>query len=357
MSKPSIAIVNCYKQPDYVRAVSLRQGLRDSDVFENVIVVKNTHTGVQRYLDVIIELIKVRFTQNPDVYLLTFRGYEILPFLMLIALGKKVVYDEFINPYEWFVYEHKKFSASSLPGRLLKSAFQFMGRHVTTILADTQSHADYSAELMDIPIQKYKAIPVSTDEETFQPIAPRQHDGFRVLYYGNMLPLHGVQYVIDAATKLADHKDIIFHLVGGKEEVARRVEDAVAEGAHIEYDEWIPYAQLPEAFAQSDLCLGGPFGGTVQSQFVVTGKTYQFMAAEKPAVIGANKESHVFKDGIDSLIVPEANPDALAEAILWAKDHPMELQKIAAAGRQLYEKEFSNKRVADDLRDLFTTLL
>lgn len=351
---PSIAIITCYKQPDYVRAVSLRQGLRESGVFKDVIVIKNRHTNVLRYVDVLLSLLKVRVTKNPDVYLLTFRGYEILPLVLMIAIGKKVVYDEFINPYEWFVYEHHKFADGSVPAKFLRALYTWMGKRVTTILTDTPSHAAYSANLMSLPVKKYASIPVSTDENTFKPIATKPHKKFRVLYYGNMLPLHGLQYVLEAAVKLADDKDIVFHFVGGKADAQAMVQSATEQCANIEYDAWIPYEKLPETFAISDLCLGGPFGGTVQSQFVVTGKTYQFLAAARPVVVGANKESHVFTDKQDALIVPEKSADALVDAIVWAKNHPKELAALAKQGRSLYEQDFSNQRVATDLQRIFS---
>jgi glycosyltransferase involved in cell wall biosynthesis len=353
MKKPSVCIITCYKQPDYVRAVALRQGLRDTGLFEDVITVKNTYTNALRYAEVLGRLIKIRFSKNPDFYVLTFRGYEMLPFVWLLTIGKKLIYDEFINPVEWFVYEHKKFKPDSVPARLLRSIFRWFGRRAATILTDTQSHADYSAELMSLPITKYRAIPVGTDEKTFHPMAPIAHDGFRVLYYGNMLPLHGLEYAIDAAKALAGRSDITFHFVGGKQPVVDMISAAQAAGAHIEYDKWIDFQKLPEVFAASDLLLGGPFGGTVQSQFVVTGKTYQFIAAARPAVVGENKESHVFTDKENALLVPQADAEALARVIAWGADNRDELEKIGQRGRKLYEDQFSSKRIASDLTLLF----
>jgi glycosyltransferase involved in cell wall biosynthesis len=231
--------------------------------------------------------------------------------------------------------------------------FRWFGKRTAAIMTDTQSHADYSAELMNLPIEKYRAIPVGTDEKTFHPIAPIPHEGFRVLYYGNMLPLHGLEYTIDAAKALAGRSDITFHFVGGKQPVVDMISAAQAAGAHIEYDKWIDFNKLPELFATSDLLLGGPFGDTVQSQFVVTGKTYQFMAAARPAVVGQNKESHVFTDKVNALVVPQADAQALASVIAWGADSPEKLEKIGQQGRKLYEDQFSSKRIASDLTLLF----
>jgi glycosyltransferase involved in cell wall biosynthesis len=353
MAKPSICILNCYKQPDYIRAVVLRKALKDTDSFDEVIVVKNKRTNALRYVETMVSLIKVRFTKNPDVYVVTFRAYEILPFVRLITAGKKLVYDEFINPIEWFVYEHKKFGADSIPAKAMEAIFRYYGKRAALILTDTQSHAEYSARLMNLPIEKYRSIPVGTDETAFRPIKPASHEGFTVLYYGNMLPLHGLRYVLEAAKQLADRPDIRFHIVGGKRIVQDWVEQARENGAHITYDAWVDYKKLPELFATSDVCLGGPFGGTVQSQFVITGKTYQFLASAKPVIIGANRESGVFTDKQNALIVPQADAAALRDAIVWAADHPTELADVGQAGRRLFQRLYSTEHIADELRAAF----
>lgn len=352
----TICIVTCYKQPDYVRAVTLRRGLVDTGLFDNVIIVKNKSSGIKRYLEVFLELVRVRFISDPNIYLITFRGYEILPLVLLLAAGRKIIYDEFINPVEWFVYEHKKFSERSVAAHVLKECFRSMMRRCAVILADTSSHAQYSSRLMNIPLTKFQAIPVGTDELVFTP-RKQLHKGskgpFRVLYYGNMIPLHGIEYVIETAVELANRRDIEFHIVGGKKDLQSKVRVAKNKGAHIRYDAWIDFDELPALFAASDICLAGPFGGTLQSQYVITGKTYQFMASARPVIIGDTKESNVFTDKKNALIVPQANTQALKDAIEWAYNHPVELKHMGENGRILYEQMFSAKRIENDLRVLF----
>ncbi len=357
--KPTICIVTCYRQPDYLRAVTLRQGLKDCDVFSEVTVIKNRHTNALRYIDVLIDLIKVRFNKNPDAYLITFRGYELLPLVLIIGAGKKIIYDEFINPVEWFVYEHKYFVGPlSFLGHLLRICYSAMMKKTNAIIADTDSHAKYSSQLMSVPINKYFTIPVGADETIFRPatITTRKPgQPFRVLYYGSMLPLHGINYVLEAAIIMASNQDIEFHIVGGKKKIAKIVEGARALGANIRYETWVDYKKLPQLFASSDLCLGGPFGNTVQSQYVITGKTYQFLASARPTLIGDNQETKLFVDKKNAIMVPRASQAALVGAIEWAFLHPKELHLIAQNGRKLYEQEFSSRQIADYLRRLFAS--
>lgn len=350
-----VCIVTCYKDPDYVRARTLRKALLDNDGVE-LTIIKNGHKNILRYPEVILKLIYARFTKRPDVYLLTFRGYELLPFLWLITLGKKRIFDEFINLIEWTVYEHKKIKEKTVVAHVLWRVYRFFLKRADIILTDTTIHAKYSAQLMMLPVEKYQAIPVSTDETVFKPLNVGKLDTFRVFYYGNMLPLHGLQYVLEAAVMLKDNLDISFLFVGGGKETKVMVTKAQEEGARIEYKSWVPFDKLPVLAAQSSLCLGGPFGNTLQARMVVTGKTYQFLAMAEPTLVGEIDETTSFVNKQNCLIVPQADSQAIADSIVWAQQHPSELQAIGVAGKDLYTRELSSQavytRISTILEDL-----
>jgi len=351
-----VCIVTCYKDPDYVRARTLRAALR-ANPENSVIIVKNSQRGVLRYLEVIFKLLAARLRHHPDVYVLTFRGYEFLPFFNLLTIGKKRIFDEFINLVEWAVYEHRKIRAGTLPAQILYSLYRSWLKRSTIILTDTQAHADYSAKLMKLPLEKFVAVPVSTDEEVFKPRENvAKHKSFQVFYYGNMLPLHGLKYVIEAAILLRDHEEVNFLLVGGGDKVVTEIEQAKKQGAHIAHMKWLPFEQLPIKAAESSLSLGGPFGGTLQSGMVTTGKTYQFLSMGVPTLVGQTDEKVALKDGKSCLSVPQANAQAIADKILWAKSHIGQLEQIGLEGRKTYKKHYSNKVVADILKGVIQSL-
>lgn len=349
----SIAVVTCYRHPDYVRAVSLRDALRRSGLFEEVRVVKNRSTGVRRYLEVTRTLWRMR-RDRPDAYLVTFRGYEILPVALALAGGRPVVFDEFINPVEWFVHEHRKFREGSLPARVLRALFRRWSLRSQAVLTDTAAHAELSSRLMSIDRAHYHPVPVGADEATFAPRerAPRAEAPFTVLYYGSMLPLHGLDHVLAAAVRLTGRDDIAFRLVGGDDDTVKAIADAVAAGARIGHELWVDYAELPAVFAECDLFLAGPFGDTLQSRHVITGKTYQFLCGGLPTVVGRNAETGVFTDRKDALVVAQGSADALVEAIEWAAAHRGELAEIGAAGRALYLERYSQGALAAALADV-----
>ena len=353
-----IAIITCHGDPDYIRARTLRAALQGFDDFE-ILVLKNKHLGLLRYPEMIWRSLLLRVVRRPDIYILTFRGYELLPFLALISWPRPLIYDEFVNPLEWLREPGVEKWARFVPIPPLHWLYKLLLRRCNVILSDTKAHAVYSAWLMSLPRKNFRAIPVSTDETVFQPQRLRLGDSqnFRVLYYGSMRPLHGLSHVLEAAELLKEHEAITFTIIGGGDEAAAQVHTAKKRGLNVNYISWVTFEDLPGVIANTQLCLAGPFGNTTQAQHVITGKAYQFLASSMPTVIGENQATEVFDDETNCLLVHQADAKDLADTILWASERPKELQKIGEAGRQLYEAKFSNEVVATKLHKLIRELL
>lgn len=350
-----LAVITCYFDPQYVRGQVIRTALSGEPGI-TVVSLLNRRKGLLRYPEILAKLIALRLRDKPDAYLLTFRGQEILPAVLAVAGRRPVIFDEFIVPLAYATGESHRRS----PAILVKHALARVSaplyarwlRRCALILADTDQHAALSATTSDVPRDRYRTLPVGADERVFRleqrPAA--DHDEFVVLYYGNMLPLHGLDTVLEAAVSLADRADIRFELIGGGAGVAELIDTARSQGARIRTRSWVPYDRLPAVIAASDLCLGGPFGGTPQAQNVVTGKTYQFLASGAPTVVGLNDASaEVFADGDTALIVPQKDAAALAETIIRAADDRHELLAIGRRGRELFERRFSTPVLGGEL--------
>lgn len=364
----TVAIITCYKYPDYGRAVNLRAGLLANPDIQTI-VIKNRYKSIFRYPEVLLKVITARVRHRPDMYLLTFRGYEMLPAVSLLALGKPVILDELINPLE-VVSEHRQLYKGKLTNRLMSlwqlfgSLYNLLLRHCRAVIADTAAHADYSSKMTGMPRNRYQVIPVGANESIFKspsrPVAQSPSPvGFTVLYYGSMVPLHGLSYVLEAAEKLEDQPHINFLLIGGSKNASIQIEESIKNGARITHKDWVEPKYLPKTINQAGLCLGGPFGDTIQSQLVITGKTFEFLASAAPALIGETKEtatSKQFKDKVNCLMVPQGNAAAIAEAIVWASTHPNELSKIGLAGSQLYKQSFSQSIIAQKLAKMIDEL-
>jgi glycosyltransferase involved in cell wall biosynthesis len=326
-----------------------------------MIVVKNQQRGWLRYPEMLVRLMRLRWGEKPDVYLVTFRGQEILPLVLALAGRRPVIFDEFIVPIAYATGEgHVPSAAVRAKHALAKASRPLYGRWLqrcACILADTQAHAELSARTSQLGLDRFCVLPVGADEELFappdDPSLVRGLGPFEVLYYGNMVPLHGLPVVIDAAVRLKDRPDIHFVIVGGRPDVEERVATAVAAGARLAHEAWVPFEQLPLRIRNADLVLGGPFGGTPQAQRVVTGKTYQALACAAATVVCRSQATApVFLDGKNALVVDQDDSAALAEIIRWAGDHRGEVAEIGRAGRRLYEERFSHRVIAATLAEV-----
>lgn len=349
-----LCYILCYRQPDYVRSMSLLAALRrmrGAVVLEAV----NESTGWMRYVETIARLVRCRLTGRSDLYVLGFRGYEIFWVVRLLTAGRVLVFDHMMSPYDSLLNERKAIRRGGLLDALVYRYERGILRFSDLVLTDTESHRRYFAELFGISPGKIAAIPVGTDESLFRPHpgAAAEGDGLlHVFFYGSFQPLHGVPVILEAA-RLLRGSPVHFTVVGGK---------GPGEGGHGDGEEplpgvtrlgWVPYRELPAMIARTDLCLGGPFGDTGQARRVITGKTFQFLAMGKPVVVGRTEDDAGFEDRRNCLLVPQGSGEALAEAIRWCLENRDRLAEIGRNGRLLYERRFSTECIATQLQPHF----
>jgi glycosyltransferase involved in cell wall biosynthesis len=353
-----VCYVLCYKDPNYIRSQTLLAALEKISGLE-LLIVKNSRRGLLRYLEVPLKLLAARLRHRPDVFIVGFRGHEVFWLLYPAMIGKRIIFDEFINLHDWLVSEHKKLREGSTLTRLIDGYMKWVFRRSNIVITDTDAHAQLTVATYGLSRKKIAVVPVGADEEIFYPRPAAGADKFEVLFYGSMLPLHGIDMILDAAALLASkdkYKDLHFTLVGGRDnpQMLRMVKAFIESNKlkNVRHLPWVSYGELPRLIAAADLGLAGPFGGTGQARRVITGKTFQFLAMGKPALIGKTAAAGEFEDKVNSLLVNQADSWALAEAIGWAYDNRGKLEAIGQAGRRLYEDKFSIRVIGDKLNTL-----
>lgn len=350
--------VLCYYFPQYVRTQTLLDGMREIAELKTYTAI-NKSTGLWRYIETLLKIIVVRLTRRPDIYILGFRGYEVYWPVRLLTLGKPLIFDHMMSPYDSLLKEKKQVRAGSLLDKLIYLYERAILKNASGVLTDTTNHQLFFADLFNLEKSKFYPVHVSTDEKLFRPCTKTtKNELFQVFFYGSFLPLHGINHILTSASLVRD-LPIEFYLVGGHKTNLNHFHDQVKilRLSNITHVPWIPYQQLPTAIANADLCLGGPFGNTGQAQRIITGKTYQFLAMEKPTVVGTISPNPGFIDKQNCLLVPQANEQALAGAIRWAYNHQDALPAIAARGRAFYQENFSIQKVGQNLRHIVYEVL
>jgi len=308
--KLRILYISTYK-PNYTRTDSVLELFK-----KNKIKFKSVLTGKSKlkYFKAIYNLIK--YQKDYDVIFVGFRGQEILPLIKLFS-KKPIIFDSFVSIYDTLCFDRKILKPESFIGHLLKSYEIFLCKISKIVLVDTKTHKDYFEKEFNTKNIDY--LYVGCNEKIFRPIKIKKRKSEKIVFwYGTKGPLklQGAEIILKAAKLCEKNKKIKFVLVGP---IKQKYQALIKELkiSNIKFIDWIPYDKLPKEINKSDLCLGGHFSNINKAKRVIPGKVFQFLACNKPIIIGdnpANKE--LFKSNKLIYFVKMNDEKALANKIL-----------------------------------------
>lgn len=235
---------------------------------------------------------------------------------------QKITWDMFLSLYDTVVIDRRMIDGSSPVAWLLWSAEWLACRAAYRVLLDTGAHAEHIAGIFRLPARKLGAVPVGGEPGSFRRLpAAQTHDGpTRVLFYGQLIPLHGLNTILEAALSERG-REIDWHLIGTGQD-RKLIEIALAENAHdhITWQDWVPYEDLTQAIERADICLG-IFGASGKAASVVPNKVYQALMSGR-SVISRSSPAMVETFGTDTAglkLIPHSDPEALLDAIAELK--------------------------------------
>ncbi len=228
---------------------------------------------------------------RPDLVLLGFPGVldviVVAPFARL--RGVPVVWDMFMSLYDTVVRDRRLVGPRSLAARLLHAVEGLALRGADLVFLDTEAHARYVESLYRLPPNRCGAVWVGVEVEQFripEPASPAPRPSgapLRVLFYGQLIPLHGIDTIVAAARLMAEDP-VEWTLVGrGQESAALRRRLAETPLPKLRWIEWVDYSDLKHWIAEADLCLG-IFGTSDKAASVIPNKVFQVVAVGRPLV-------------------------------------------------------------------------
>ena len=178
------------------------------------------------------------------------------------------------------------------------------------------------------PEDKLYYLPRGVDVERFTPGARPPH--FRAVFCGALIERKGVHYLLEAWHRL-DLKDAELWLVGAVHaEMRPYLEKFARENVKV-----IGFAHEPEKYLREasihvfpSLCEGSAKA------------TYEAAACGLPQVT-TREAGDVVEDGIQGIIIPPADVDALAAAIQQLYDHPEIVERMSLAARERVVENFT----------------
>jgi glycosyltransferase involved in cell wall biosynthesis len=343
----------CGKERSYVRNVMMMKGLRNCGC-EIIDCSNESGTYLRRFINSVFTFFTAR-KMDFDFVFIGCLGHYFVPLIRRVT-PKPIIFDPFVSMYDTMCLDRKRFRPDSTAGRVLYWLDKTACTQADRILLDTDAHIDYFAGSFALPREKFLRVLVGADESLFYPRESRREDvKFHVFYYSSFLPLHGTEYVVQAAAALQEQRDIVFTVVGrglehGK---VRALAERLGVG-NIRFIDWIPYEELPLEIAKADVCLGGHFSDIDKARRVIAGKTYQFIAMKKPVIVGdcpANRE--LFIDRQNAFMVRMADAESLANGVLELKANQALREKIAAEGYRTFMDKCNNAAIGRAIAEIF----
>ena len=348
-----ICYVLAYRAPGYIRTRSLLAALNSLPNIECHTAI-NTCTGIGRYRDTLEQVKHIERKYKPDLYILGFRGHELYWPLRRLIGKRPLILDAMMSPSLALAQENQYGLAGRLLSRLITPIEKSILRDANFILTDTAAHVEAFGHRYQLNPTQLAALPVGAVETAPVAQSPGQSDRLRVLFYGSFLPLHGSNVIFQACHTLND-LPLDLDFIGTNAHVETQLQQAFKPGLPLRYRarRWVPFEDLLQhELPTADLCLGGPFGNTPQAQRVITGKTSQALAQAVPTVVGETAAMQGFIHQQNCLLVPQANPQALAMSLRWAFENRTKLSDIGQKGRQLYQEQLSLAVVAQGLGNI-----
>lgn len=255
--------------------------------------------------------------KNIDVVFVGFAPQLIIPFLKFKFRKKTVIMDFFISMYDTLVCDRKKVRKDSFFAGLLHQIDEKTLAYADRVVVDTRAHGDFFCKEFGAKPEKMDVLYLQANKSIYYPREQKKksmlQDKFIVLYFGSILPLQGVDVVIQAAELLQDYSNIYFYIIGPVNSGLKKMHQD-----NVEYIDWLSQEKLAEYIAMADLCLAGHFSGEIEkARRTIPGKAYIYDAMEKKILLGENAANHeLFEAGNGKYFVQMGNPRALADKIV-----------------------------------------
>ena len=265
--------------------------------------------------------------------------------------NKPLIYDAFISIYDTAVYDKKEVDKDSLLARYYFYQDRILASISDLVILDTNAHIRYFSRVFDLPISKFRRVLVGADDELFYPINVEKENTFDVMFWGTYLPLHGLEYIIEAAKIVEKEKNIVFHIIGKGPfylDILRLAKKFNVK--NVKFIDPIPFEKLPKYLAYADLCLG-IFGTSGKARRVIPNKVYEALAMKKPIITGDTVGAReILSHKNNSYLVKIGNAEAIADAILELRDNTDLRMKIAENGYKLFKEKLTPKAIGKEFK-------
>ena len=322
------------------------------DLGIEVLECNTTERGLKKYLDLARKLRALR--GRYEILFVAFPGYTTAILAKLLSHRRRMILDAYISYYDTLLdrKRYPRYHPRLLMGLFLDTLSTFLADEVLTI---NSAYRKFFIEKIKVSPAKIHVIRKGADQSLFYPRNEIENShvsagSFVVGWYGSFIPLHGVEYIIEAARVLKNESEIEFWLIGTGQTYERM--RSMASEHQLDAVKFLgryPYEELPKMIQRMDVVLG-IFSPNEKAMRCVTNKVYEAIAMGKAVITEdspANQE--IFTHRRDVYLCEPGSGQALADAILEMKNNPDLKKTLEIHSYQLFRDRFSRKHIAADL--------
>jgi glycosyltransferase involved in cell wall biosynthesis len=279
-----------------------------------------------------------------DVLIVGYPGHLDMRAARRVAQGRPIVFNPLVSLEDTIVGDRGLTGPSSAKARAIRRIDHSAFRGSDLVVADTRAHARFFAERFELRDDKLAVCYVGAEDRLFTP-GPQSSEPFHALFVGKLIPLHGLETILDAAALCPE---IEFRVVG-----TGQLESALASlPANVTWIRWVEYERLADVYRSAG-CALGIFGTSDKAARVIPNKAFQALATAAPLVTADTPAAReLLVDEQNALLVPPGDADALAVAVRRLADNAELRGSIGVAGRGTYERSASEPVLGARWREL-----
>lgn len=261
----------------------------------------------------------------------------------------RIIADAYISLWDSWACDRGHGTRSPMLSHWLKRFEAHALRSADIVLTDTTANKAYYIDTFGLAPEQVVAMPLAIEEEFFLALPEKLADSTAtrtVLFVGTMIPLHGIDTILEAIGTLAPKPGVRFRLVGDGQMSAWVARFLTHCGrTDISWQRtWQSPHEIATEIANADVCLG-IFGGTPKSERVLPFKLYMYLAAGK-AIITQDRFS--LPEGVPEppfVTVPPKDSLALAMAIENLLQDDIRRSRLGSLAREYFQRHLASSAI------------
>jgi glycosyltransferase involved in cell wall biosynthesis len=302
--------------------------------------------GVGSLARAIVAETKLALASAPDadVLIVGYPGHLDMLAAKRASRGRPIVFNPLVSLEDTMIDDRQLVSAGSLRARLIYLVDRTAFRGADLVVADTAAHARYFAHRFDLSPGRLAVAFVGAEERLFQP-GQRGASDFHVLFVGKLIPLHGLDTILEAAALCPE---VELHVVG-----SGQLDHLASDSPpNVRWEDWVEYERLPERYRSAG-CALGIFGTSAKAARVIPNKAYQALATGTPLITADTPAAReLLVDRESALLVPPGDAAALAGAIRRVANDEALRHRLGEKGLDVYRRRASEAVLGRVWRDL-----